>query len=213
MKRAGWDYFLMIAVLAGAASLSVMVRHGQAVPLRKSFAEFPLRIGDWTGKSLGEFPEGILKVLNVSDYMTRDYTRGSDQVSLYVGYYQQQRAGESIHSPKNCLPGGGWEVLDSRQGALDIPSQHKSIQVNYYVVQNEQYKQFVLYWYDTHGRAFASEYEGKAILVWEALKTGRTDGAMIRVMVPYTGSTNRAEATSQEFARLIYPLLKEYLPE
>ena len=82
-------------------------------------------------------------------------------VDLYVGYYQQQRAGESMHSPKNCLPGAGYEVLESKRVMLDIPKLHKSIEVNHYVVENERNRQFVLYWYDAHGRDFASEYEGK----------------------------------------------------
>ena len=90
----------------------------------------------------------------------------------------------------------------------------KTIEVNYYWIQNDQAKQFVLYWYDTHGRAFASEYEGKVILVWEALRTGKTDGALIRVLVPYGGpSSSGAEAAATDLARQVYPLLREYLPD
>lgn len=207
------DYIVMLALLAGAATLSVMTSHGRVVPLRQSLEAFPMQIGDWTGQSLGEFPKGVLEILNVNDYLNRRYTRRGDSVTLYVGYYQQQHAGEGIHSPKNCLPGGGWEVLESRRGPLEIPAVHKTIEVNHYIVENEQSKQLVLYWYDTHGRAFASEYVGKAILVWEALKTGRTDGALIRIMVPYTGSSAQPEALVNDFARSIYPLLKNYLPE
>jgi len=85
-------------------------------------------------------------------------------VDFYVGYYQQQRAGESMHSPKNCLPGAGYEVLEAKRVMLNIPKFNKQIEVNHYVVQNETTKQFVIYWYDTHGRDFASEYEGKSDL-------------------------------------------------
>ncbi len=214
MKRSNPRYAGMLILLTAAAVLSVWVRQGRAVPLRRSFDQFPLQVGDWKGRDEGKFPEEVLKVLQASDYLNRDYQhKDGAWVNLYIGYYEQQRAGESMHSPKNCLPGAGWEVLESVQKPLEIPSVHRTIDVNHYVVQNETSKSYVLYWYDTHGRAFASEYQGKAILVWEALKTGRTDGALIRVLVPYGGSSQQAEEVATTFARQVYPLLKDYLPE
>jgi EpsI family protein len=205
----------MLVLLSIAAIFSVMVRHGKAVPLRRSLAEFPYQVGNWKGLDRGRFPEEVLKVLQASDYLNRDYQdKNGTWLNFYIGYYEQQRAGESMHSPKNCLPGSGWEVLESVQVPMEIPQLHKTIQVNHYVVQNETSKSFVLYWYDTHGRAFASEYQGKAILVWEALKTGRTDGSLIRVLVPFTGSSQKpAEDLATAFARQVYPQLRDYLPE
>jgi len=214
MKRDNPRYITMLILLSAAAVLSVMVRQGRAVPLRRSLDQFPFQVGTWKGIDEGRFPEEVLKVLKASDYLNRDYQdKTGANVNFYIGYYEQQRAGESMHSPKNCLPGAGWEVLESTTAPLEIPQLHKTIEVNHYVVQNETSKSFVLYWYDTHGRAFASEYKGKAILVWEALKTGRTDGSLIRVLVPSNGPTQKAEEVANGFARQIYPLLKDYLPE
>ena len=214
MSRDNPRYVFMLVLLTAAAILSVAVRHGKAVPLRRTLEEFPFQIGDWKGVDQGRFPDEVMKVLQASDYMSRKYKRPDGAVvDLYVGYYQQQRAGESMHSPKNCLPGTGYEVLDAQRMMLDIPQVHKRIEVNRFMVESDQNKQFVLYWYDTHGRDFASEYEGKAILVWEALKTGRTDGALIRVMMPITSAKGQAEEVSTAFARQIYPYLKDYLPD
>jgi EpsI family protein len=215
MTRGSPRYVAMLVLLSVAAIFSVLVRQGKAVPLRRSLAEFPYQVGNWKGLDRGRFPEEVLKVLQASDYLNRDYQdKNGTWLNFYIGYYEQQRAGESMHSPKNCLPGSGWEVLESTQVPMEIPQLHKTIQVNHYVVQNETSKSFVLYWYDTHGRAFASEYQGKAILVWEALKTGRTDGSLIRVLVPYNGSSQRpAEELATAFARQVYPQLRDYLPE
>ncbi len=207
-------YVFMLVLLSVAALFSIAVRRGRVVPLRRGLDQFPSQIGAWKGQDLGRFPEEIMKVLLASDYLSRDYKLPEGAgVNLYIGYYQQQRAGESMHSPKNCLPGSGWEVLDSRRVMMDIPKLHKQIEVNHYVVENDASKQFVIYWYDTHGRAFASEYEGKAILVWEALKTGRTDGALIRVLIPFSRDSSHAEKTATAFAVEMYPYLKDYLPE
>lgn len=207
-------YIAMLVVLSLTAILSILVRHGKATPPRQPLDNFPYQVGAWRGMSLGKFPEEVMRVLQASDYLNRNYSLpDGNTVNLYIGYYEQQRAGESMHSPKNCLPGDGWEVLESRQVPLEIPALHKTIEVNHYVVEREQQKEFVLYWYDTHGRAFASEYEGKAILVWEGLKTGRTDGSLIRVMFHYTNSEQDAAKMAHTFASQVYPLLKDYLPE
>ncbi len=215
MNRPNPRYIAMLILLSAAATFSVLLGQGKAVPLRRSLAQYPYQVGDWKGIDLGRFPEEVLKVLQASDYLNRDYQDGPQgpRVNFYVGYYEAQRAGESMHSPKNCLPGNGWEVLESVRVPMEVPKLHKTIEVNHYVVQSESGKMFVLYWYDTHGRDFASEYEGKAILVWEALKTGRTDGSLIRVMLPFNGPQKPAEDIVTDFAREAYPLLRDYLPE
>ena len=214
MNRTHPRYVVMLVLLTATAVLSVMVRYGKAVPLRQSLDQFPLRVGSWYGTDLGRFPEEVMKVLRATDYLNREYT-GLDgtRLNFYIGYYEQQRAGESMHSPKNCLPGAGWEVLESKRQTIAIPKAGKSIEVNFYTVQNESSKLLAVYWYDTHGRSFASEYQGKAILVWEAIQTGRTDGALIRIMLPSTRSESRARESAVSFAQEIYPLLKDYLPE
>ena len=214
MNRGDARYYSVLGLLAVAAMISVAIRYGKSVPLKRDLKQFPLNVGNWRGADGGDLPESVQQVLKASAYLSRYYARNQDRASLFVGYYGEQRAGESMHSPKNCLPGGGWEVVDSRRVPLEIPAMKKTIEVNYYWIQNDQAKQFVIYWYDTHGRAFANEYEGKLILVWEALKTGKTDGALIRVLVPYAGSSSSgAEAVAVDLARQVYPLLREYLPD
>ncbi len=214
MNRGDARFYSVVGLLALAATLSVAIRYGESVPLKKDLGLFPLNVGNWRGAEGPKLSEEVEQVLKATAYLSRLYARDHERASLFVGYYGEQRAGESMHSPKNCLPGGGWEVMDSRRVPLEIPSLNKTIEVNHYWLQNDQAKQFVLYWYDTHGRAFANEYQGKLILVWESLRTGKSDGALIRVVVPYAGSSSaRAEATAADLARQVYPLLREYLPD
>jgi len=214
MNRGDARFYSVLGLLALAAVISVAIRYGQSVPLKKDLRGFPLNVGDWRGADGGDLPESVQQVLKATAYVSRFYGRDRALASLFVGYYGEQRAGESMHSPKNCLPGGGWEIMDSRRVPLEIPALKKTIEVNHYWIQNDKARQFVLYWYDTHGRAFANEYEGKLILVWEAMRTGKTDGALIRVVVPYSGpSSTAAEAAASDLARQVYPLLREYLPD
>lgn len=212
MTGARTRYLAMAATLAFAAVLSVMVQQGRATPLPLPLETFPSTIGDWQGESLGPFSDDVLRLLQVSNYMNRLYRRREDQVSLYIGYYDRQKAGVSFHSPKNCLPGSGWEVLESRRALLEMPGA-RSLPVNHYIVQKGSERMYVLYWYEIQGRAVANEYEGKALLVWDALRTGRSDGAMIRLMIPITTGTASPAGTLQEFAQATYPFLKKHLPQ
>lgn len=195
------SYVIMALLLFAAAFGSLALTHAKPAAPHKDFTSFPLRIGSWNGQRLADFDAETLATLGVSDYLNASYRSGSDQVFLYLGYYRSQRAGESIHSPRNCLPGNGFEVLEASRGELDIPALGKRIPVNRYHLQRGQEQLVVLYWYETHGRVIANEYTSKAVLVWEAMRTGRSDGALVRIMA---GGPNGLEA-AEDFARDVFP--------
>jgi EpsI family protein len=210
MKRLDIAFVAMFVLLLGAAGLSIAASRGQKVPPRRDFALFPQQIGEWKGRPLGAFDASTLELLGVTDYVNLAYRRNDKEVTLYVGYYRSQRAGESIHSPKACLPGNGYEVLETSTSLLQVPAAGRTIPINEFRLQRDQDQSFVLYWYETHGRVIASEYSAKALLVWEAMRTGRTDGALVRVTS--RGGTE-GEKTAAEFAREVFPVLRPYLAD
>ena len=130
MQNAGvmrrWPAIVALVMLASTWGLLLSLSQAEPLIPRKSFVEFPLTIGDrWQGKELGMDPK-VLEVLKLNDYMMRVYIpqelikggenpKGLAPVYLYVGYYQSQRTGATYHSPKNCLPGAGWQFVDSEQ--------------------------------------------------------------------------------------------------
>ena len=186
--------WLMIAVLTLAAAGLHHLSHGEAVPLSKPLNTFPLQLRGWQGIDLPLEPR-IVQALGVSDYLDRAYQSADNSpVFLYVGYYKSQRTGVSIHSPKNCLPGGGWEPVAAGHVALRLPSGEQAI-VNQYVVENGLRRQVVLYWYQSHGRVIASEYRGKVYMVLDSLRLNRTDAALVRVSSPIA---KQDEQTSYE---------------
>jgi len=195
--------WLMIAVFALAAGGLHHLSHGEAVPLAKPLNAFPLQLQGWQGIDLPLEPR-IVQALGVSDYLDRAYqSAGNRPVYLYVGYYKSQRTGVSIHSPKNCLPGGGWEPVTAGHVALSLPNGERAI-VNQYVVENGLRRQFVLYWYQSHGRVIASEYRGKFYMVLDSLRLNRTDAALVRVSSPIAKEDEQASykqvvAFAQEF--------------
>jgi EpsI family protein len=194
----------------------------EPVPTRVPFATFPMTLGDWKGRESPPLEKDVLAILGVNDYLTRAYFAGPRSAAgLYIGYWESQRQGGSIHSPLNCLPGAGWEpmsksTLDIEVMSSTISPAPRQISINRYVIQKGLEQQVVLYWYQSHGRTIASEYTSKFFLVADAIRLNRTDAALIRVTVPVVANDEqsgiRAEADGVQFIKALFPVLTTYLP-
>jgi EpsI family protein len=206
---------LTVSMLATSVYLASAER-AERLPAREPLARFPLAVADWRGMPAPAFEDRIVAVLGVDDYINRIYVGGDGEpVGLYVGYYRTQREGDTIHSPLNCLPGAGWEPVERDRVALraaqTIGSQEPL--VNRFVIQKGLERQVVLYWYQSHGRVIASEYMGKAYLVIDALRLNRTDGGLVRIITPVTGSVAEAHDRALAFANATFSHLGRFLPQ
>ena len=133
--------------------------------------------------------------------------------SLYIGFHQSQREGDLIHSPKNCMPGGGWNIVDTSIVDLNVPShQPKSVKVIRLMLQNGLRKQMVLYWYHSRGRVIHSEYHQKIYLVIDSITRRRTDGSFVRLISPVTSDEKQTLEVLKDFAVQLLPLLDDYIP-
>jgi len=174
-----------------------------------------MTIDRWRGHADPPLTPDVLRVLAADDYMVRTYSSGTSSAGLFVGYYASQREGDTMHSPLNCLPGSGWEPLKRQRVPIDV-SAAQPIFVNQLLIQNGLDRQAVVYWYQSHGRVVASEYWGRAYLALDALRLNRTDGAIVRVVVPVRGDDSDAAAAAQQvarqFTRAVFPIVTGYLP-
>jgi EpsI family protein len=206
---------LFTAGLLGAAFLLLHgVSHGEKRSPRRQLSELPSRLGSWMGQDSRIEPR-ILKALGVDDYLSRVYSDGQGHsLGIYVGYYASQRTGDTIHSPKNCLPGAGWEPVRSGLLTVEVPGQGRIV-VNEYVIEKGLERQLVLYWYQGRGRVVASEYWGKIWLVTDAITRNRTDGALVRIISPMGDGETQALALAREteLLRYVYPRLTEFIPD
>jgi EpsI family protein len=210
---------------AGGVGLLARADRPEPVPVRTTFDQFPMQLGEWRGVQDPPFAPEILAILGVDDYMARAYfTPDRAGVGVYVGYYGSQRQGDTMHSPQNCLPGAGWEPVSNTLMPLSVSSAkgapEQTIDVNRYVIRKGLDRQLVLYWYQSHGRVVASEYWSKFFLIRDAVRLNRTDGALVRVIAPIAGTTDadategerRAEAQLKRFVNELFPALNGYLP-
>jgi EpsI family protein len=211
-------------LIAGSLFLASASRSEPALT-RRSLSELPHQVGIWVEDQATEFDQKTLEVLGVDDYVNRVYlSPKGNSVGFYVGYYFSQRQGDTIHSPLNCLPGAGWNpikkdvvIVDFQPESIsEAKSNNLGIRINQIVIQKGLDKQVVLYWYQSHGRVIASEYLGKIYTVIDALRTNRTDAALVRVISSVHGleekAEREAEQNAQDFVKSIFPLLSQYLP-
>jgi len=203
-----------MALLVGALLAIHLRSTGEAVPIRKPLDGFPVTVGQWQGGHGVILGADELNVLKVKDYVARRYMDASGQyLWLYIGYWDTQRKGAQIHSPRNCLPGAGWEPLEASMVTIDLPSPYGPIAVNRFLIQKDQDQQVAFYWYQSQGRATAGEMAARVQLVTNSLFRHRTDGALVRITAPTRGSVSETSRRVIDFIRAMYPVLHEFLPD
>jgi EpsI family protein len=205
---------LLVLLLAAGGFIHGWQRAGEASVSRRPLREFPATLGEWRQNGSDErFAADIEQVLRADDYVSRFYTGPPGTVSFYVGYYASQRHGATYHSPLNCLPGAGW-VMSGHQLVTIQPSDGGTpITANRYLISNGDQQQLLLYWYQGRGRAIASEYWGKIFTVLDSVRQRRSDGALVRVMMPVQGSEEQTARHSAQFAAEIIPRLSAFIPD
>jgi EpsI family protein len=188
----------------------------RTLPLRRPLAEaLPATFEDLSSVDL-ELTPGEARTTGVTAYLLRSYVRragpgpNEEAFSLYVGYYDRQTQGRTIHSPKNCLPGAGWEPVASGRETIEVAG--KPTVVNRYLLQFRQRQALVFYWYQGRGRVEADEYAVKWHLLRDASLRRRSEEALVRIIVPVRTTVAEAAALARRAAASVVPAVYEALP-
>jgi exosortase D (VPLPA-CTERM-specific) len=207
-----------VAILAVYdASLLLQPHRVESRQARVPFAAFPLHAGPWQGRA-NSLESIYLDALKLDDYVLADFRREASEppVNLYVAWYDSQRAGQSAHSPRTCIPGGGWQIAELRTVKLaGIRVRDGALRVNRVVIQRGKDRQLVYYWFQQRGRVVTSEYLVKWYILVDALLRNRTDGALVRVITPIAPGEpeTRADARLGQFVNAVMPGMPRYVPE
>ena len=207
--------FWTVAVLLAGTALMLRARASfEVIPVSVPLSQFPHAVQRWTGSD-EPIDQETLDVLGAGDFMSRVYTDGgrSMPISLFIAYFPTQRTGVTIHSPRHCLPGAGWSFEWSEYVDLK-DADGRPHRAGEYIVSNGDVKDFVIYWYQAHGRSVANEYFAKAYLVADAMRLNRTDGALVRVITPIDPAEGvpAAKARAEAFTAQLSPLLPRFIP-
>jgi EpsI family protein len=207
----------MISILLVITTEIIIARRGTAEVIvhRPQLSSLPLNIGPWRGRDL-RIDADVLEVLGQGDFLFRTYVLDVKKVvpvQAFIAYFASQRVGDTMHSPRNCLPGSGWEPTEASYISLRTPG-GRSFAVNRYIVQKGNEKQLVLYWYQAHGRIVASEYWAKYYLVRDALRLNRSDGALVRITTPVVQGDTWAELDKRgvDLSEVLLVQLDAYIP-
>ena len=163
-----------------------------------------------------QIDQETLDVLGAGDFLSRVYSQDRTAAADRPLYrlFPTQRTGVTIHSPKNCLPGAGWAFESSQYVNLN-DANGKAHRVGEYIIGNGETRQFVIYWYQAHGRSVANEYMAKIYMVTDAMRLNRTDGALVRVISPIGSEegTSAARARAEAFTAQLVPMLPRFIPD
>lgn len=202
--------FVPALLLAAGVSLMQTVGRQRPMPLPRPLAEIPTELEGHLGRDV-TVTEAERRVAGMSAYLNRVYAADSlPAFWIYVGYYESQTQGRTIHSPKNCLPGAGWEPLEAAE--VGLPTAGRDVPVNRYIIANKQDRAVVLYWYQGRGRVSANEYRVKWELLRDATLRRRTDEALVRVIVPVRTTDAEAEALARRVAGRLVAEVGRVLP-
>lgn len=195
-----WSVTAAVAILSATLAASGLSERRNPEKLAWPLESLSRTLAGWQFTQDAPLPPDTLKRLVSTDHCSRIYAKGASQLGLFIAYYAEQRSGESMHSPKHCLPGSGWEIW--KYGSVAVPVRGRSEIVNSYSIQKAGTRDIVLYWYQSNQRIIASEYLGKVLLMRDALMNGRTDGALVRIVLPdRPGAVNEGVA----FASALIP--------
>ena len=210
-------FFCSVGLLVSLAVASpYLISRDEIVPARQALLNFPMQVQQWQGST---FPleKEYIETLKFDDYLLADYhVADGAPVNFYVAYYGSQRKGQSAHSPRTCIPGGGWEITSLR--TMEVPANDATatvLQVNRLVIQKADAKQIVYYWFKQRDRVLANEYLVKFFLFWDALAKQRTDGALIRLTasVQPGHEEDEADRVLADFTQSVNPLMSQFVPD
>jgi exosortase D (VPLPA-CTERM-specific) len=204
--------------LAAIGAVELMPERGGTLPARDSFALFPRQLGAWEQDGPRQFlSPGVEKGLAADDYhqvtLTRPGTPAS--VGLFMAWYADQSDG-GVHSPEICLPGSGWEIAWlERSDITEAMASPIPFHINRAIIQKGETRMMVYYWFQQTGRRIAWDFSAKYWLMVQSLRTGRTDGALVRLttLIGPNESDAAAEARLMEVLRAMQDPLPRFIPD
>lgn len=214
MKRPRQFNMLVSSLIMGVSFAFLLGSIDQSpVPSHLSLRAFPDELSGWSGTPV-PMSKKEQEILNADDFASILFTKNATESSIFFfsAFYQHQTPEKNIHSPKNCLPGSGWAMIDTRVISVPLENGGKPQKINQVVIQKGLSKQVVLYWYQERGRIFPNEYWGRFYLVKDALTLHRTDGALVRISASLEGSVENTVDRELRFVRDLTPMLSEYIP-
>jgi EpsI family protein len=200
-------------LLVAQIALFYAIPTAEQVPLSKPLNQLPEEINGWTMRQEIPIDEETANLLKADDTINRYYSSSAgENASLFIAWFKSQRQGASPHSPKVCLPGSGWEQISSEIINVKLPGLDREEPINRYTVAKGNARSVVMYWYQSHGRIVADEYEAKLLSMYDSVRYRRSDTSIVRLVIPTDENETRGREVGMKFLKDVFPTVWDYLP-
>ena len=202
---------LTLATLLAARATTV---ESLITPPRADFDGLPLEFAGWRSQTRELTPE-IADVIGADDTIVVDLLSPTgESLNIYAAYLEARRDGRSWHSPRQCIPGGGWEIRSHTVVTAGAAFNGAPLHYNRLVIENRGQRQLVYYWYPQRGRNVANEFMMRFYLTFDAVTRKRSDGAMVRLMTNVADGEglDGAEARLRATLERMEGFLPKYVP-
>lgn len=132
-----------------ALSLSALAVAGNVLRATEPEAGAELHLATLVTPLSGAYTEEaleaeFLETLRAREVLYRTFTGDDGEpVWLFLGYFDRQKEGSQVHSPRHCYPGSGWNIESEPQ--WESPWGGKPVRS--LVVNDGVEQRLVLYWY------------------------------------------------------------------
>ena len=201
-------------ILQGIVFYAVALR-AENTPTVSPLDGFPTNVAGWQMYKDVKIEQETLDVLKADDTLNRVYINPARDAStfLFIAFFKTQRYGQSPHSPKNCLPGNGYEPIESGVMTVAVPGRSEPVQVNRYLTARGDEKSVTLYWYQSHDRIIAGEFAARFWLIADSIRFHRSDTSLVKIVVPVRdGDADAATRTAVDFMKAVFSPLVHQLP-
>lgn len=203
---------IMLALIVPLGVLATIMRYKVVEPDRPSqLSTLPLTVGQWQGEEV-PIGEATASILKATEAVLRNYQDPQgNYVGLFIAYFRDQKYGSQIHSPRHCLPGGGWVVADLRRVPFDLGE--RKIVCNRMTIARKTEVDQMFYWFHTRSGDLTSEYALKFDLVRNSLLLSPTDAIILRLTVSQGKKTvAECQQLAEEFMQDILGDIRKALP-
>jgi EpsI family protein len=175
------------AIIIASIALTAMALAGHAIRASEPASDAALGlagvvIGEGTRSFVDEPLEAdFLDVLRAREVLFRTYDPHADEpVWLFLGYFDRQKEGSQVHSPRHCYPGSGWNI----ERELRLPAPWGEGEVPALVVDNGAERRLVCFWYQLPSGIVDDVFRLKVALTRRAVMRAPQDVVFVSVSAP-----------------------------
>jgi EpsI family protein len=206
---------LTVLLLLQSIVFYAVALRAEDTPAVSPLAGFPSSVSGWEMYKDVKIEQETLDILKADDTLNRIYINPerTSQAFLFIAFFKTQRYGQAPHSPKNCLPGAGFEPVESGPISISVPDRAEPIVVNRYLTARGDEKSVTLYWYQSRNRIIAGEFSARFWLIADSIRYHRSDSSLVKVVVPVRNN-DAADATriATGFVQAIFLPVSHQLP-